>query len=92
MPYDTDRIIARIDKLCDLLNRRFDALEARFDRLCTRLEGMELDTGEIRTALESIRHSLDRMPGLWPTTLDLSETDDDDDRDVAGTVCRGVRH
>jgi|GEM_PF-6527068 len=54
-------ILAKLEHLDEMLNRRFDSLERRFDRLEARLEGLGLGNDDIRALLGEIRSGIDRI-------------------------------
>lgn len=59
-----DALLARLDRLTDLLNKRLDAVDARLD-------GMEQDTAEILGFLIALKAGIEGMAG------DLGDDDTD---------------
>lgn len=59
-----DALLARLDRLTELLNKRFDAVDARLD-------GMEQDTAEILGFLIALKAGIEGMAG------DLGDEDAD---------------
>jgi len=66
MDHSDDPILARLDRLTELVERRFDALDER-------LQGLEQEAGEILNLLVAIKSCLDCA------TEELIEDDDDED-------------
>ena len=85
-----DRILARIEWLADLMNRRFDRLDQRLDQLFDRLQSIECDTDEVKTALAGIRSSLERMGQQVPSLI--CDIDDGEPPDTIGPPTSRTRH
>jgi uncharacterized protein YPO0396 len=68
-------ILARLDRLHETIEGRFDALDER-------LRGLERESGEIINLLVSIKASLDCAVDELVEAADEEDDDDDDDSDV----------